>query len=310
MGIFKKLVGTIADKFLDTKAEDFITELSGKYKDTRIEKDAKNFLLDEYGSEIYYNDLDSFIMNNHLLENLFDSLHGVASVQPLSKKEFINKNLKIFLNQFPEYKKKKVIISKVKKAFESLYDYVVLYVNKLNPYSEAGILKSEMHRMSADIMSVQDRIDVTTSETNELVKKIFESVTLQQSVVETASQDLFDYSEATSKYISKIKKIESEFQCKHLYREALELYFELFREISVDFSGKSHPQINQMICSLNCNIALCQYNLGEEEKALLSLSKIEENAAKDSKTFHFVSAAFIIQSLNSEKYNIAKEHKQ
>ncbi|MBQ9850364.1 MAG: hypothetical protein IJO36_06665 [Clostridia bacterium] len=308
MGIFKKLVGTIAEKFLDTKAEDFITELSGKYKDTRIEKDIKNFLLDKYGSEIYFNDLDSFIMNNHLLENLIDSLHGRPSVQPISKKGFVIKNLKLFLNLFPGYKKKKVLCSKIKMSFENLYDYVVLNINKLNPYSDVGILQNDMHRMSAEMKFDQDKIFVATAETNENVKKLLDLISPQQSVVETASQDLFDYSETSSKYISKIKKIESEFQCKHLYREALELYFELFREISIDFSGKSHPQINQMICSLNCNIALCQYNLGEEEKALLSLSKIEKNAAKDSKTFHFVSAAFIIQSLNSEKYNIAKEH--
>jgi len=308
MGIFKKLVDTIAGKFAETKAEDFITDLSGKHKDTCIEKDIKKILLDKFGSEIYYSDLDSFIMNNHLIENLIDSLHGRGRVQPISKNEFINKNLKNFINSFPAYKKKKVICSKIKMAFEYLYDYIGLHIYELNPYSDAGILQNDMHCMSAEILSGQEMIAVTTSETNENVKKILEMLSPQKSVVETASQDLFDYSETTSKYISKIQKIESEFQCKHLYREALELYFELFREISVDFSGKSHSQINQMICSLNCNIALCQYNLGEEEKAILSLSKIEKNAAKDSKTFHFVSAAFIIQSLNSEKYNIAKEH--
>ena len=32
MGIFKKLVDTIAGKFAETKAEDFITDLSGKHK--------------------------------------------------------------------------------------------------------------------------------------------------------------------------------------------------------------------------------------------------------------------------------------
>lgn len=45
MGIFKKLVDTIAGKFAETKAEDFITDLSGKHKDTRIEKDIKKFCL-------------------------------------------------------------------------------------------------------------------------------------------------------------------------------------------------------------------------------------------------------------------------
>lgn len=90
--------------------------------------------------------------------------------------------------------------------------------------------------------------------------------------------------------------------------DALSKYYELLQSITTKLRNQPENQIDTLICSLYCNIALCQSNLGDAEKALRSLDTIPATVAECSKTYHFVYASIIIQHTLSSKYDTAEQH--
>jgi len=90
--------------------------------------------------------------------------------------------------------------------------------------------------------------------------------------------------------------------------DALSRYYELLQSITTKLRNQPENQIDALICSLYCNIALCQSNLGDAEKAFKSLNTISAPVAADSKTYHFVYASIIIQHTLSSQYDVAEQH--
>ena len=82
----------------------------------------------------------------------------------------------------------------------------------------------------------------------------------------------------------------------------------MLQSITTKLRNQPENQIDALICSLYCNIALCQSNLGDAEKAFKSLNTISAPVAADSKTYHFVYASIIIQHTLSSQYDVAEQH--
>jgi len=65
--------------------------------------------------------------------------------------------------------------------------------------------------------------------------------------------------------------------------------------IASELQGQPQEQINTLLCTLNCNIALCHSNLGNNEKAFSSLKKIPRTVTANNQVYHCVFAIVAIQ---------------
>ena len=128
------------------------------------------------------------------------------------------------------------------------------------------------------------------------------------SVSTTSYEESEAKTEAVERFTKLIKEIEETYQQKHQYSNALAQYYALLQNIATSLAGHSKEQINKLICTLNCNIALCQSNLGLPKKALESLSAIPHEAAQASKVYHLVYALIYVQQNDVANYQYALEH--
>ena len=78
------------------------------YHDKKIIEEVSTYLLKKYGEAVYYNDLDSYITSNHVIELLIQSLRGKSAVQPRIVRTFKTDNTIKFLRHNPKFKNNKV----------------------------------------------------------------------------------------------------------------------------------------------------------------------------------------------------------
>lgn len=309
MSLWEMIANVFTDKAIIKKSENLMTELYDTYYlDKQIEEKEREYLLNKYGDEPFYNDLDKYLSVNNVISLLISSVRGKNKVQDISKTDFISKNKKEFLYRNSEYKNKIGMLDQVSFAFSEIFDYVFWSINFINPHTEIGKLQNDIHRSEAESQNRDEKNYALIQDLTKQVEEIRNTFALQNSITDAAKQELGVCSTEIDEFMKKIKDIETNYQCKNYFNEALSQYFELLQSITNTLSGQPKTQIDILICTLNCNVALCQYNLGEEEKAFRSLSAVSTDVASTSKTYHFVYAAIIIQLNDSEKYAEAKEH--
>lgn len=303
-----EFVSSIWNKTVEPRIESKANELANlMYYDKQLKEKVCTFLLKKYGNEVYYNDLDCYITTNNVIDLLIKSIRGESSVQPRVESQFKKENTKRFVAYNPQYKHNKVVSSRIPVVFSEIFCIISSSLLSMNPYTDTGKLQQTIEISTETIMDAQH-------ETNANLRKLLNIVEQSQSqfalggIADTATKDLGICPEAVTHFTDKIKEIENEYQKKHQLNEALSRYYGLLQSIAATLAGYSKEQINTLICTLNCNIALCHSNLGNQEKAFDSLSTIPAETACKSKVYHLVYAMICIQQNDIKNYGEALKH--
>lgn len=297
--VFEKFEPTIENKAI--KATDIL------YHDKELNKKVCAHLLKKYGNEVFYNDLDIYITSNNVIKLLIQSLRGNSNIQPRTERQFELKNTKKFLRYNSKYKQNKVISSQISIIFEEIFNMVYSSLLTLDPHTDLGKLQRDIHITGEALSDEHRAIAADVANLNTVVASIQSALT-SKGISDASPESIAECTDTVRRFTQEIKEIEKEFQNKHQYNHALSRYYSLLQSITTSLAGHSQQQINTLICTLNCNIALCQSNLGLSEKAFASLAAIPSDAASQSKVYHLVVAVLYIQQNDTQNYNLALEH--
>lgn len=313
MKIISKMLGTIVSTFVNKQMAPKIdavtnTMLDKAFTDRRISEEISEHILEKWGNEPFYNDLDSYITTNHLIENLIATVRGEANIHPTDQKEFAITNTHNFVNQHPKYCNRGVQQKQINNIFAWMFDFAFSKANRISPHTDSGKLQNEVRR--ADFASEQ-RDEQLHADMGILLQEfvsMYASITSGSLVACGDEAGLENSPVEIEAFTSEIKAIELNYQLNGQFEEAIIKYYELLQSISGRITGQNIKYVDALICTLNCNIALCQLNLDETDKAKNSLNTIPSKTADVSKIYHFVWASIPIQSRTIERYQDAKHH--
>ena len=306
--LFMDLVAGIWSKAVEPKIESHAVKLADVlYSDKRIQENVHAHLLKKYGNEVYYNDLDGYITTHHVIELLIKAIRGESGVQSRIERQFKRMNAKRFIEYNPQYKRNKVVSSRIPGIFGEIYHIVLTSVVSLDPHSDLGKVQQSVEISSETILDGQQVMDAKLDKILEAVQPK-PPLLVPDGIADTATENIGKCPEEITRVTEKIKEIEREYQKNHRFQEALSQYYGLLQSVATTLVGHSQEHVNTLVCTLYCNIALCHSNLGFHEKAFESLSAIPEDAASQSKVYHFVYALVYIQQNDLENYNMALNH--
>lgn len=313
MGLLSKLFGTVTSTITENhivpKAEVMVSSIyDNAVVDKKIAKEILEYVLEKYGQETFYNDLDSYITNNGLIENLIHTVRGKSNVQPSNQVEFATTNTYRFINQQKEYRNKGVQQKQIYDIFAWVFDFAFSKANSINPHTDSGKLQNELQRIDSASDWRDERTYAAIESLQREVTSLHAGIMSGSSIVCADEQVPESCPAEFETFTTNIKSIESEYQLKNQFEDAISKYYELLQSVSGNITGQNKKYADKLICTLNCNIALCQANLDEAGKAFRSLESIPKTTAEDSKTYHFVYAAVSIQHNESEKYSDAQIH--
>ncbi len=290
---FGSAVSFITDKVFGVATDEINEKVIIPHRDRSAYDDLFQFLLRRYGSEVFYNDFDSFITLNHVVALLSSSLRGESSAQPIDKTSFVNQNRDRFLNTYPQYRNQGVTLSRISDAFGLIHDRVCDNVLRLNPYTDVGKLQNDFRREATEIRRALSQ-EIQSIE--QLLKQQTPSPMVSNNgIADVATADLAHCSNEVENIRKQIKDAEKNYQHKSLFSEALGQYWDILMSIASELQGQPQEQVNTLLCTLNCNIALCYSNLGNNEKAFSSLKKIPSTVTTNNKVYHCVFAIVAIQ---------------
>lgn len=240
MNLIKNTTKTIAEKATDSllehtvgsKFEELISNQFGKKTDSDIEKELQEYLLDKYGDERFYNDLDGFLSNNSIISNLISDFRCENYKRPISKEDFVSKNLQDFFNMYSKYKNEKVERSQIIGAFLEIYNEIHSNVVKINSYTDSGKLYSEIMATAAESEYRDKKIWTLLKEMSGQIKSIYDS----KSMGFCADTEFDDCSDEVNKIKENIKLIEKEYQICGKYRTAIDKYTELIQSVVVELA--------------------------------------------------------------------------
>lgn len=224
-------------------------------------------LLKKYGNEVYYNDLDSYITSNHVIELLIQAIRGKSNVQPRVVRAFKTENARKFLRYNPRFKGNKIISSRIPDIFEEVFDIVHSKLLILDPHSDLGKIQRDLRITGESLSDEHQGMNAKLDSIQKTVSSM-QSVLTASGISDTATENMGTSSEIVDPYTKTIKEIETEYQNKHQYHDALSRYYALLQNIVTALAGHSQEQINTLICTINCNIALCQSNLDSLKRHL------------------------------------------
>lgn len=286
-------VSFVADKVIGTVATEVNEKVIVPKKDRSAYDDLLQLVLRRYGNEAFYNDFDSFISLNHVIALLSSSLRGESSAQPIDKPTFVSQNMERFLNVYPQYRTQGIALSRITDALRLIHDKVCDNVLRLNPYTDTGKLQNDFRREATESRAIAQEI---LQGVEQLLKQQALSPMVSNSgIADVSTADLAHCSDAVENIRKQIKDVEENYQHKSLFSEALGQYLDILMSIASELQGQPQEQVNTLLCTLNCNIALCHSNLGNNEKAFSSLKKIPSTVTTNNKVYHCVFAIVAIQ---------------
>lgn len=275
--------------------------------DRQASEELLSVLLSKYGNETFYHDLDSYINGNNVITLLIAAFRKESSVQPIDRNAFIEHNVEKFLNANTQYNGKPVIMLRISEAFALVYDRIHESTLGVNPHTDIGKLQLDFHCETTGIRHDITEIRGDTQEIIRILKDHLDSHSLASGISTAANEEITDCTPVVDEVKKKIKDIEEKYQHHNLFTNALEQYMEVLQEVAT-LSGQPQQQIDNLLCTINCNIALCYSNLGNTDKALLSLAKTPASVAQTSKTYNFVFAVVAMQKKDLTLYEDALTH--
>ncbi len=304
----KDFVTNIWSKTVEPKIESRAAELADLlYFDKQLKEKVHAYLLTKYGNEVYYNDLDCYITTNNVIDLLIKAVRGESSVQPRTERQFKNLNTKKFIEYNPKYKRNKVVSSRIPGIFSEIFNIIRTSLLSLNSHSDLGKLQRTMVISTETVVDAQQVMDSKLDRILEVVQTK-QPLLASDGIADTAIEGIGKCPKELTRVTQKIKEIEKEYQKKHRFNDALSRYYGLLQSVATSLVGYSQEQVNMLICTLYCNIALCRVNLGFPEKAFESLSAIPADTASKSKVYHLVSALVYVQQNDIENFGVALNH--
>lgn len=292
MSILEKIFSAFADKVMAPKVGNTVASIVDKnIVDKNIESTIWKYLLQSYGNEPFYNDLSGYILRNNIIAYLIDSVRGKSTIQPNFRTGFIAENKKRFLSQHPKYASEPIQRSQISDVLGEIFDVISSRINTLDPHSDLGKLQNTIAQAENERRFREDQSRALLTENAQKLDLIYQRLLPQQSVADFTKLELINCSKEITAFTEEIKKIESEYQQKWHMDEALLKYYELLQSITSKLHNQPANQVDALICSLYCNIALCQSNLGDAKKAFKSMDAIPKTASEDSKIYHFIYAS-------------------
>ena len=289
------LASTVAGKAVDqgfSKFSDFINNIKGKHDDIALADAIRQELLDQYGKEPFYNDFDSYLTRNKTIDSLILTLRDFSLQQSMGPSEFVDKNSKQLVDSTPSCLAYSV---QIKDAFSHIFNCTSFAITSINPYSDLGRLQSDIHIQNAEN---NNQMQAGFAMLHNDIENLF-----QLFQYERASQNLPDFSAEAEAIKTKIKEIETTYQRKSRFDDALTQYGDLAISIAdAEIRGEAK---SALLCALRCNIALCYSNLGKAKEAMDSLGKVPPDIAQTSETYNFVWASVVIQHKLEDQYSEA-----
>ena len=149
MSVIEGIFGAVASHAGEhglTKMESYIGEHIVVPKlDRQASEDLFSALLSKYGNEVFYNDLNSYLHGNNVVELLVAAFRKQSSVQPIDRSAFIERNIEKFLNANPQYIGKPVISYRISEALALVYDRTYESTLGISPYTDLGKLQRDFH---------------------------------------------------------------------------------------------------------------------------------------------------------------------
>ncbi len=262
-------------------------------------------LLSKYGNEVFYNDFDSYLHINNVVELLVAAFRKGYGVQPIDRDTFIEQNVEKFFKANSQYNGKPVISCRISEAFALVYDRTYESTLVVSPYTDLGKLQRDFHCQTSGLGNCLREIKQSLDAFHQ--RQDPSQMMSTSGVFAIANEEISDCTPAVEAIKKTIKDVEEKYQHHCLFTQALEQYMEILQEVAT-LSGSSQDQKGALICTLNCNIALCHSNLGNCDKALSSLTKVPASIAQASKTYNFVFAVVAMQKNDPALYEEALIH--
>lgn len=300
-GIWAGFTGLLK-KHAEDKGEAFARKkIDEIYRNPGIKADIYLYLQDKYGQEVFFNDLDGYIEGNHVVENLISALQGESSIQPINAGQFAEKNIRDFCNTHNRYKRKKVEYSKIRTAFEEIFFRIKRQVLSVDPHSDIGKVQYDIHALHTENQASNAEQIMLLRSIHGNIQQLVDSGR-SYGISKTSLEDVTSGSSVAKSFYQKIKDIETEFQDRNLYSEALVQYQKVLMEMLPSLQQSSKTEMNKLICTLYCNMALCYSNLGNYPEAQRSLDQISQESVEQNKRYYLVSALVIVQTNQEKKY--------
>lgn len=313
MGPWAKLIeavtGNLANNHIAPKVDAVVSSLyDTAVVDKQIAKDISKHILQKAGHEVFYTELDSYITNNNTVENLIATVRGKSHIKPSNRDEFATVNTQRFISQREKCITKGVHQKQIYDIFSWMFDFVFSKANNINPHTDSGKLQNEVQRADSASEWRAERMYAGIEMIQQTVNSIHAGMVPNSIMVSGYEQGLEKCPAEIEKLMIEAQAIESEYQLKNQFENSISKYYELLQSVSGRITKQNKKFADSLICTLNCNIALCQANLDNIDKAYKSLNSIPQSAADCSRTYHFVYAAITIQHGDPARYSDAQIH--
>lgn len=168
VGIESELIAILTDLF-----RGFL----GKVKFYRLKWNLKKKLfyrvLNVYGDRPYYNDLDSFLSVNKVLQNIIANIESMPIHQYKSRSQIVHYYVQLFVERYPNYiSYKSDIYSLIQSCFEVIYstlnnssDEKIRVIGSIAK-ELAGEISNEIQVIKTDVLAINDKIDILLNQMN------------------------------------------------------------------------------------------------------------------------------------------------
>lgn len=144
--------------------------LRGKYKRWKLQRELRDDLfygiLEKYGNEVYYNDLDAFLSRNKIISAIINNCGNVAVSQYKSKSAIVNFYIKRFEEEYPKHRGyHHEIIELLQTCFEIVFNTLNKIDNEdvrivCNVIKEVNAeLSSQLYLIHGEIQNITKKLD-------------------------------------------------------------------------------------------------------------------------------------------------------
>lgn len=304
LNILKKASELFADKFILPQiieaAETFWSE---RVKHPKLLKDVQKWLVEKYGNEPFFDDLDKYLAKNNTINRLISISYGESGFEKISSKKFQLKHYHDFTVEYPQYAKpeyKKSIDSIFGELFNKVFDQINSLPKDLNKlWNKINCLSNDQ---KAEIEGYFD------SGKKDILDEIRKSGCNGTFGAEAFSADLHNTSPELQKFFDRIREIEDGYHKNKLFPDAIKEYTQILSELSLLNIQRNSIEYIKLISALNCNMALCYSNTGDRNTAQSYLTRIPKDISETNPKYHFIYAAVIVNSDDINHYMDALYH--
>ena len=149
MDFFTSMATEKAVDHIVSKVSGYGRNLKGQHDDAVLGDSIRQELLERYGNEPFYNDLDSYLTSRNTIDLLITDLRNPPPQQGTWREKFIADNFTQFSEGAPSCR---ACPAPIKEAFSRIFDYAYSAVLDIKPHSIPGQLQSESRVQHAEII--------------------------------------------------------------------------------------------------------------------------------------------------------------